>query len=268
MEGLLNDFLPEASAAITGVDTMLLDLERSPRNRDLLFDVYRGFHTVKGGASFLTAVELARLCDLAERLVDKLRNRDHPILPQAIGTLFEATTQIREMLSAMERGVQPAAASADLVLALEKSIGGDADWTARSLQDGRTGGQDLHTRREPNWDQMYKALTGAFAEKARAGGNGKGTPDRTDGASPWAAGRRRAQQAEGASAASVRMGDGAGSSIASRPEAGRLASTDTPDPTVRDLVELLDRHLGVMVAGLEQLRHDANHLLERFRRGA
>ena len=268
MEGLLNDFLPEASATVAGLDTMLHDLERSPQNRDLLYDVYRGFHTIKGGASFLTAVELARLCDLGERLVDKLRNRNHPILPQAIGALFEATIQIREMLSAMARNVQPAAASANLVLALERSIAGDAAWAACSLQDGRSRGPDLGASGEPNWDRMYKSLTKTIAENARAGSDQMGAPDRTDGASSSAAEGRRAEQAEGVSGASVGLGDGSGSSVVSRPEVGRLGSVGPQDPAVRDLVELLDRHLGVLVAGLEQLRRDANHLIERVRHSA
>jgi two-component system chemotaxis sensor kinase CheA len=268
MEGLLNDFLPEASATVADLDAMLHDLERSPQNRDLLYDIYRGFHTVKGGASFLAAVELARLCDLGERVVDKLRNRNHAILPQAIDALFEATTEIREMLSAMARGVQPAAASADLVLALERSIAGDAGWAARSLQDDRSGGSDLRARGEPNWDRMYKSLTKTIVENARAGSNGKGAPDRTDGAISSAADGRRAEQAAGGSGASVGLGDGSGSSVVSRPEVGRVASVDPQDPTVRVLVELLDRHLGVLIAGLEQLRRDANHLIARYRHSA
>jgi hypothetical protein len=43
---------------------------------------------------------------------------------------------------------------------------------------------------------------------------------------------------------------------------------DSQDPTVSDLVEVLDRYLGVLVAGLEQLRRDTSHLVERFKRGA
>jgi hypothetical protein len=268
MEGLLKDFLPEASATVAGLDNMLVDLERSPHNRDLLYDVYRGFHTVKGGASFLTVVELARLCDLGERLVDKLRKRDHPILPQAIGALLEASAQIREMLATMERGMQPAAASADLVLALEKSIDGDADWAANSLRDGRLDGQGLRTRREPDWDRLYEALTAANAAYASDGRNGQGVSGRTDGASPTGAGGRRGHQAEGGSGVTVWLGDGSGSSVASRREAGSLANMDSQDPTVPDLVELLDRNLGVLIAGLEQLRRDANRLLDRFRRSA
>lgn len=74
MEDLLQDFLVEASDLLSGVDNKLVDLERSPHDHGLLNDIFRGFHTIKGGAGFLNAAELVTLCHLTENLFDKLRN--------------------------------------------------------------------------------------------------------------------------------------------------------------------------------------------------
>ena len=73
MEDLLQDFLQEANDLLSDVDNKLVDLERAPDDRRLLNDIFRGFHTVKGGAGFLNATELVRLCHLTENLFDKLR---------------------------------------------------------------------------------------------------------------------------------------------------------------------------------------------------
>ena len=71
MEDLLQDFLVEAGDLLSGVDNKLVDLERSPDDRGLLNDIFRGFHTIKGGAGFLNATELVTLCHLTESLFDR-----------------------------------------------------------------------------------------------------------------------------------------------------------------------------------------------------
>ena len=50
MEDLLQDFLQEANDLLSDVDNKLVDLEKMPDDRALLNDIFRGFHTVKGGA--------------------------------------------------------------------------------------------------------------------------------------------------------------------------------------------------------------------------
>jgi two-component system chemotaxis sensor kinase CheA len=75
MEDLLQDFLQEAGDLLSDVDNKLVDLERSPDDRRLLNDIFRGFHTIKGGAGFLNAGELVKLCHLTENLFDKLQKR-------------------------------------------------------------------------------------------------------------------------------------------------------------------------------------------------
>jgi len=75
MEDLLGDFLTEASELLSDVDNKLVGLEKNPNDKKLLNDIFRGFHTIKGGAGFLNVAELVALCHLTENLFDKLRNR-------------------------------------------------------------------------------------------------------------------------------------------------------------------------------------------------
>ena len=70
MEDLLQDFLVEATDLLSGVDNKLVDLEKTPGDRSLLNEIFRGFHTIKGGAGFLNASELVALCHLTENLFD------------------------------------------------------------------------------------------------------------------------------------------------------------------------------------------------------
>ena len=69
MEELLSDFLVEAGDLLSKVDNQLIDLEKNPADHRLLNEIFRGFHTIKGGAGFLNAAALVTLCHLTENPV-------------------------------------------------------------------------------------------------------------------------------------------------------------------------------------------------------
>ncbi|MCX9157212.1 chemotaxis protein CheA [Niveibacterium sp. 24ML] len=125
MEDLLQDFLIEAGDLLSGVDNKLVDLERTPNDTGLLNEIFRGFHTIKGGAGFLNATELVTLCHLTENLFDKLRNAELAITPDAMDVILAATGVVRDMFVELERGVQPSAADPELIAQLKLAIAGN-----------------------------------------------------------------------------------------------------------------------------------------------
>ncbi len=72
-EEILVDFLVEATELVEGLGEQLSDLEQSPTDKDLLNAVFRGFHTIKGGAGFLGLTSLIEICHRAENIFDKIR---------------------------------------------------------------------------------------------------------------------------------------------------------------------------------------------------
>lgn len=126
MEDLLQDFLVEATDLLSDVDNKLVDLEKSPKDKGLLNDIFRGFHTIKGGAGFLNATELVTLCHLTENLFDRLRNGEIAITPEVMDTIMEATGTVRDMFGSLEQAMQPGAASAGLLDNLRAAIAGQA----------------------------------------------------------------------------------------------------------------------------------------------
>ena len=59
-EDILQDFLIEAGEILELLSEQLVELERSPDDSELLNAIFRGFHTVKGGAGFLSLTELVK----------------------------------------------------------------------------------------------------------------------------------------------------------------------------------------------------------------
>lgn len=124
MQDLLQDFLVEAEDLLSGVDNKLVELERNPEDRALLNEIFRGFHTIKGGAGFLGAQELVTLCHLTENLFDKLRNGELHLSPALMDVILEATAAVREMFGYLERSIQPPPADPQLLERLRLAIAG------------------------------------------------------------------------------------------------------------------------------------------------
>ncbi|MCS6785672.1 MAG: Hpt domain-containing protein, partial [Thiobacillaceae bacterium] len=95
MEELLRDFLLEAEELLGQVDNGLVELERRPDDRELLNDIFRGFHTIKGGAGFLNIDALVTLCHRTENLFDKLRNGELALSAELMDLILQATASVR-----------------------------------------------------------------------------------------------------------------------------------------------------------------------------
>ncbi|MBL8481294.1 MAG: chemotaxis protein CheA [Rhodocyclaceae bacterium] len=170
MEELLQDFLVEATDLLSSVDFKLVDLERAPGDRGLLNDIFRGFHTIKGGAGFLNAGELVNLCHLTENLFDKLRNMELHLDPPLMDVILSATAAVRHMFTHLERGMQPPAADPDIIARLQAALRGEAlakvEHTAPIAAVAVAA--PAAASGEPDWNLLHRAVTGVVPQAAPA----------------------------------------------------------------------------------------------------
>lgn len=109
-EDILQDFLVEAGEILELLSEQLVELENNPEDKDLLNAIFRGFHTVKGGAGFLSLTELVETCHGAENVFDTLRNGQRSVSPGLMDTMLRALDTVNEQFSAVqERGPLEAA---------------------------------------------------------------------------------------------------------------------------------------------------------------
>ena len=173
MEELLQDFLMEAGELLSQVDNKLVELEKRPGDKEMLNDIFRGFHTIKGGAGFLNAENLVALCHRTENLFDKLRNGELTLSPELMDIIMAATGTVRDMFGDLAQATQPKGADPGLIARLEAALHGEvpsvpaaaspaaaaapapAPASAPAAASGPAGGDDI------NWDVLHAVLTGA-----------------------------------------------------------------------------------------------------------
>jgi two-component system chemotaxis sensor kinase CheA len=124
-DDLLHDFLTEAGEMLDDVELAMIDLERDPQNADLLNAVFRGFHTIKGGAGFLEATALVELCHIGESLLDCLRKSTLKLTRARVDVILAATAEVRVMFNTMAGHGAPAAAPPELLQRLRESLSDD-----------------------------------------------------------------------------------------------------------------------------------------------
>ncbi|MCG9116387.1 chemotaxis protein CheA [Laribacter hongkongensis] len=152
MEELLQDFLTESSELLSDVDNKLVELEKYPEDKGLLNDIFRGFHTIKGGAGFLNATPLVTLCHRTENLFDKLRNGELQLNSHVMDVILDATGVVRDMFGDLAQSRMPAPAPQHILDNLDAVLSGQtapvaAAPAAAASQPG-----------EPDWQQLYQAV--------------------------------------------------------------------------------------------------------------
>ncbi len=175
MEELLQDFLLEAGELLGQVDNKLVELEKRPDDIGLLNDIFRGFHTIKGGAGFLNVENLVSLCHRTENLFDKLRNGELALTPELMDVIMAATGTVREMFNELSSHVQPQPADPAIIANLEAALAGQALNTGAKAAPrpaapaepaapapAQAAGDDI------NWEALHAVLTGAPVAQATA----------------------------------------------------------------------------------------------------
>ncbi len=112
---ILQDFLVEASEILEQLNEQLVDLEQAPDDGDLLNSIFRGFHTVKGGASFLSLTNLVEICHRTEDVFNLLRNGELALDANMMDAFLRVLDEVNAMFEEIRGGVEPSAAPPELL---------------------------------------------------------------------------------------------------------------------------------------------------------
>ncbi len=116
---ILQDFLVEADELLELLNEQLVDLERTPEDADLLAAIFRAFHTVKGGAGFLSITPLVDVCHRGEDVFNVLRQGDRIADTHLMDVILRVMDVVNEMFDVVRTGEEPAPADPELLKELE-----------------------------------------------------------------------------------------------------------------------------------------------------
>ncbi|MCA0299310.1 MAG: chemotaxis protein CheA [Proteobacteria bacterium] len=101
------DFLIEAQEILDRLGEQLVTLEQDPSESGQLNAVFRGFHTLKGGAGFLGIQPMVNLCHAAEETLGLVRAGQATLEPQHFDAAQQSLDWLQQMLDAIGAGEDP-----------------------------------------------------------------------------------------------------------------------------------------------------------------
>lgn len=125
MDDLLREFLTETNESLERVDAELVRFEREPNNANILGNIFRLVHTIKGTCGFLCLPRLEALAHAAETLMGKFRD-GMPVTADAVTLILSTIDRIKLILDEIEgQEKEPDGGDAELIDRLARRATGE-----------------------------------------------------------------------------------------------------------------------------------------------
>lgn len=98
MQEIIQDFLNESSEILAGLDNKFVELEKTPEDLQLLNDIFRSAHTIKGAAGFLGFKQLVEVAHATENVLNKLRQGEMKLNSGIMDVILEGVDFIKLLL--------------------------------------------------------------------------------------------------------------------------------------------------------------------------
>ncbi|MBH1803871.1 chemotaxis protein CheA [Stenotrophomonas maltophilia] len=158
------DFIIEAQEILDRLGEQLVSLEQAPQDSDQLNAVFRGYHTLKGGAGFLGVTAMVELCHAAEEALGAARAGQAVLQAQHFDAAQQSLDYLQSMLDAVSSGTEPGYAPPDLIAQFD--VHGGAVAAPAAAAAPAAGGSDLIT--DDEFEALLDQLHGGNAPTAVA----------------------------------------------------------------------------------------------------
>ena len=137
MDDLLSEFLTETGESIDVVDVELVKLEQDPNNKEVLDNIFRLVHTIKGTCGFLGLPRLESVAHASENVLGKFRDGELQVTEHAVTVILESLDRIKEILAGLEETEEePVGDDSELIGRLDAiAEGADAPEAAAPAED-------------------------------------------------------------------------------------------------------------------------------------
>ncbi len=96
------DFIVEAREHLETIEPNLLELEKCPDNLDLLNEIFRPMHSLKGASGFLGLNRINQLAHRCENILDEVRHAKMTMTSGIMDIILASTDALRQMLDFLE----------------------------------------------------------------------------------------------------------------------------------------------------------------------
>ena len=126
MDDLLNEFLTESAESLAVLDVELVKFEQNPQDTEILQNIFRLVHTIKGTCGFLGLPRLESVAHAGENVLGNFREGTLEVTPGAVTLILSCIDSIRTLLGELEEtGSEPEGNDQELIDQLNALASGE-----------------------------------------------------------------------------------------------------------------------------------------------
>ncbi len=103
---ILVDFVSEAEDNLDSIEVSLIELEQDPSDVEIINNIFRPFHTIKGVSGFLSLKKINQLSHTTENLLDSARSGDILIDHSATDAILESVDMLKKLIQRVKQGIE------------------------------------------------------------------------------------------------------------------------------------------------------------------
>jgi two-component system chemotaxis sensor kinase CheA len=120
---LLQDFIVETGEHLEDTERNLLRLEQRPEDAEILNEIFRSIHTIKGSSEYLGLERIAELSHKLESVLDQLRRAERKLDPSVEDLLIATHDRIAQLVDDLAKHQEERTAIDDLVRRIDGYLG-------------------------------------------------------------------------------------------------------------------------------------------------
>jgi len=251
MDEIISDFVVEAEESLEKIDPLFVELETKGHDKDMLNEIFRSMHTIKGAAGFLGFQHIVDVAHKAESIMKKLRDDEMQVSTPVMDVILKSVDMLRLLL----QHIKAKDGKTEDTTALQAEL--DAALTGAPVQTLQTPSQPQAAVQEAPAAGRQKSVNGPAADAAQENTLSGGTepePKKDDVRIPEVVHAQPAASSEA-------------DHHAAEERAVAAAQTKEPSQTLRIDVDKVDKVMdlaGEIVLVRNRLMNIGNYLEEKY----
>jgi len=99
MDEIISEFLTEAEESLDRIEPLFVELEQKGEDKELINDIFRSMHTIKGAAGFLGFQPIVDVAHSSENIMKKLRDGEIPLAKELMDVILKSIDMLRLLLA-------------------------------------------------------------------------------------------------------------------------------------------------------------------------
>lgn len=122
MQEIVSDFVTEAEESLERIDPLFVDLETKGEDQEILNDIFRCLHTLKGAAGFLGFQQVVDVAHASESILKKLRDGEIGLTKRLVDVVLQSVDTLRVLIGHVKHGDDVSEDTGPLLAALADAL--------------------------------------------------------------------------------------------------------------------------------------------------